>query len=280
MFATRVLTALIILPITLAALWWGGVTGRLFLALVVVGFCAWEAAAVFGRFTARWTTLLTTAACLPSVGIAFGGWFEAIALGGCVGMLAAAGLLCTLAVYVVEVPDHEFDYRANLPQAALAVLYPGIFLASLVAGVLVLNREQLVWYLGVIVCADSFAYLGGKGLGPLVTKFTKETPRKLAPRLSPGKTVLGVYCGLIAAVLWSVWAGNYLGLTSSLVLPALCGLLLAVAAIAGDLVESLMKRTFEVKDMGSILPGHGGVLDRVDALIFGMPLMLLVAKVL
>ncbi len=106
---------------------------------------------------------------------------------------------------------------------------------------------------------DSGAFFVGHFLGR----------HKLAPSISPGKTWEGAFGGLvfsiIAALLFAMWP---LGIAWYLAL--LLGVLLAVAATLGDLAESLIKRQTHVKDSGQIMPGHGGILDRVDSLIFGV----------
>jgi len=106
---------------------------------------------------------------------------------------------------------------------------------------------------------DTGAYLGGKLFGS----------KRLAPRLSPNKTVEGLVAGALTSILAVWFAGLYMDwLTGTDAL--LIGLLVAVVAPIGDLFESALKRDFEVKDTGSILGPHGGVLDRVDAALFAV----------
>lgn len=125
----------------------------------------------------------------------------------------------------------------------------------------------LVLFLLLIVwVADSCAYFAGRRWGR----------RRLAPALSPGKTIEGVYGGLFGVALLAV-AGSIgvgLGVGQGLLFVGLC-LLAAVVSIAGDLFESLLKRQCGVKDSGHLLPGHGGVLDRVDSLTAAAPLFVL-----
>ena len=129
----------------------------------------------------------------------------------------------------------------------------------------------------VTALADTAAYFVGKRMGR----------RRLAPRLSPGKTVEGSIGGLAGAALTGYVAGLFMDKVATLTLsPLLCaaiGLLLGIAGQLGDLSESLLKREAGVKDSGRLLPGHGGVLDRFDSLLFTVPLaygLVLLAQVL
>lgn len=124
----------------------------------------------------------------------------------------------------------------------------------------------LLGFMGVIWVADSVAYFAGRAFGK----------HKLAPQISPGKTWEGVFAALggvlIYAVIWSSWMNSDDKLILWL-LPFL--LMLTVLGIIGDLFESLLKRQAGVKDSGKILPGHGGILDRIDALTSTLPLAVL-----
>jgi phosphatidate cytidylyltransferase len=113
---------------------------------------------------------------------------------------------------------------------------------------------------------DTAAYFGGRSLGR----------HKLIPRVSPGKTVEGTIFGLassvVTAVLYAKFVfADWLGLPIGVAAAVLGGFLLSTAAVVGDLAESLLKREAGVKDSGTLLPGHGGVLDRFDALFFTLP---------
>lgn len=121
----------------------------------------------------------------------------------------------------------------------------------------------LVLYLIFLVAiADSGAYFAGKAMGL--------TP--LAPELSPGKTIEGFKGGLFGAGVWSLLAVWYFGLSfGNAILFILLSLLVAALSVAGDLYESMMKREAGQKDSGTMLPGHGGILDRVDGLLAALP---------
>ncbi len=117
----------------------------------------------------------------------------------------------------------------------------------------------LLLAIGCTAIGDSAAYLGGRAFGK----------RKLAPRISPNKTVEGAVCALMAGSFGSA-------LIHYSVMPLrwehfIVGFLIALVGIIGDLSESALKRSFGVKDSGSFLPGHGGMLDRIDAYLFTLP---------
>ena len=115
---------------------------------------------------------------------------------------------------------------------------------------------MLVW------AADTFAYFAGSRIGG----------PKLAPRISPGKTWAGFWGGLVGACVICIPAVPLLGLAWSR-LPVLMGLALvvALASVVGDLFESLIKRQAGAKDSGTLIPGHGGVLDRIDSVVAALP---------
>jgi phosphatidate cytidylyltransferase len=96
---------------------------------------------------------------------------------------------------------------------------------------------------------------------------------KLSPLVSPNKTVEGavggVAAGVIAAYIFNIVAGFGMAMTTVIVLPLLIG----VVGIIGDLIESVIKRSAGAKDSGALIPGHGGALDRIDSLLFAIPLL-------
>lgn len=118
------------------------------------------------------------------------------------------------------------------------------------------GRELLTYGILVVFAADSGAYFVGKSIGK----------RRMAPNVSPGKTWEGFAGGLAAAVVASPLLSNLLSLDFSIVKIVVIGLVIATLGVVGDLTESWIKRLADVKDSGGIIPGHGGILDRLDAL--------------
>lgn len=117
---------------------------------------------------------------------------------------------------------------------------------------------------------DTAAYLVGRSFGKT----------KLVPTISPGKTRIGSAAGLIAGALTGMLAAWIFGLPVNVEVAAAIGFLIAIAGQLGDLAESLIKRSLGVKDMGTLIPGHGGMLDRIDALLFTFPITYALAELL
>jgi phosphatidate cytidylyltransferase len=122
----------------------------------------------------------------------------------------------------------------------------------------------LVWVVGIVAAADIGAYFTGRSFGR----------RKLAPLISPGKTREGLVGGLLCAAI----AGSVGALLLGFAPPAFfaAGALIALVSVVGDLTVSVFKRNAGLKDSGWILPGHGGVMDRIDSLIAALPLFVLI----
>ncbi len=155
--------------------------------------------------------------------------------------------------------------RSVLEEAARQVL--GVAYLALPLGLFIALRatpQGMTWVLltcAIIFAGDSAAFYVGNSFGK----------RKLAPAISPGKTVEGALGGLVASLLVG-WAGAAFFLPGISGLGgALSGALVGLAGQVGDLFESCWKRAAGVKDSGSLLPGHGGILDRLDALLFAAP---------
>ena len=122
---------------------------------------------------------------------------------------------------------------------------------------------QIAWLLAAVALADTGAYFAGRGFGR----------RKLAPAVSPGKTVEGAVGGAVAVLAWAACAAALFDGSTARWL--LLGVGVFAAAVVGDLFESALKRTRGVKDSGGILPGHGGVLDRIDSVLPAAPVFAL-----
>jgi phosphatidate cytidylyltransferase len=128
------------------------------------------------------------------------------------------------------------------------------------------GAEWLLYGLVLVWVADSGAYFSGRRFGR----------NKLAPAISPGKTREGLYGAVAAVVLYSAVAAYYFDLDIRAAIQLLLlAVVLTLVSVAGDLYESVLKRERGVKDSGAILPGHGGVLDRIDSVLAAMPVFML-----
>ncbi len=137
----------------------------------------------------------------------------------------------------------------------------GVAYCSVLIGFLLLLPRSAIFVLfGIIWAGDSAAYYGGRAFGR----------HPLAPKVSPRKTVEGAMCGLIGSVIAGIAVGAWL-LKLPWTLLAAVSTATAIAGQIGDLAESALKRSAGVKDSSSILPGHGGILDRLDSLLFAAP---------
>jgi len=258
---TRVMTAAVVVPILLVLIFLGGIPFAVLVALCTgVGQVEFYRMAIKKGFEPQ--TVIGTAASVAAT-LALGAHHHIVASG-----IAAGGVLLVFAVELRK-PDPAGS-MANFAMTLAGMIYVGFLL-----GHAVLMREYLgdprlgilfvvLALAGSMIC-DAGAYFVGRAFGK----------RKLIPHISPGKTVEGSIGGLITGVL-----GVYLfkGIADVFFFRAnspigwkaatLLGLLLAVAGMVGDLIESMMKRDAGVKDSGNVFPGHGGMLDRLDSPLF------------
>lgn len=186
----------------------------------------------------------------------------------------AKGLAVLLAFYVIVsamiTVIRGVESFTALIKSIFALIYPGMFFAFLLFVSLLETSKMQFLTLFAIMCAsgtDTFAMLGGMAFGK----------HKLVPEISPKKTVEGAICGFLAGVVLATLFGfffqKYFGFSFSIVKYVTSACILCSAAQFGDLIASVVKRNFNVKDFGTILPGHGGIMDRVDSIIFIAPLV-------
>jgi len=200
-------------------------------------------------------------------------------------VLLVAFVLVTLTVALVMTSDLK-TYLGAVATTIFGVVYIGLALSCLLplrfsllgAGSLGLAGaaessagRNLLLLLFLVICAnDTFAYLVGRALGR----------KMLFPSISPQKTLEGSVAGLVGSLLVAGGFACLFWQTASLKTVMLLAGLLALFGQIGDLAESAMKRGANLKDSGSVLPGHGGLLDRVDSLLFGAPVLWLTLAIL
>lgn len=257
MLKQRIITAAVLLPIAILGFFFlEGSAFALFIGLVVtLGGWEWARLAGFGSQPAR---------------VAYGA-LVALLLVGLYQLPDLAPWLLTVAVLwwvaatvlVIDYPQSK-RFWGGAPGAlliGLLILLPAwqalVILKQWPLGNwLILSVMALVW------AADIGAYFSGKALGR----------RKLAPAVSPGKSWEGFIGGLLTSLLLTLAAGLYRGWSARELVLALLGAALVVAvSVIGDLTESMFKRSAGIKDSSQLLPGHGGVMDRIDSLTAAVP---------
>jgi phosphatidate cytidylyltransferase len=262
--ARRIGTAVVVLPLLLLGMLWAPPLVGLAIVTLATALGAWEFDGLLkARGLAPFRVVGALLLAAVYVEVAFEGWVganlldaeRAVPLWPLAAVVALAALLF-----------RARDFERDVPSAALTLL-GAVYLGGLggaIAALRVMAPSVLgPWRIGLLIAtvmaADTAAYFVGRAFGR----------RKLAPSISPGKTFEGALGGLLGGALGALavraagWPG--LPLTHAVAL----GLLVSLAGVAGDLLESLLKRWAGVKDSGRLFPGHGGMLDRLDSLLFG-----------
>jgi len=251
----RVASALVMVPVALGLTLLGSWPFALLVAAVLVAMAIEWRQLTRSAFAGRDGTLAAGAAlALALVAVLLG-------LLGHAGTALAVLLLGAAASWLIGV----LAGGASLwpPLGVLYLGLPGLALIWL-RGLPEIGVQVLVWLLIVVWATDIVAYFAGRGLGG---------PR-LAPVISPGKTWAGLLGGMLGAGLAGIAAAALVG-SERLLQAGGLGAVLAIVAQLGDLAESALKRRAGVKDSGGLIPGHGGVLDRIDGLVFAAPALAL-----
>lgn len=250
----RVVTGVIAAAVGIVAMLAGRVP-TLILATVIVGLAAIELFEGLRRAGYHTATLVGLLGCVAIVPLAYDRGKDAFP------MMIFLVVAFTMLWYLFEV----IHARPVVNVALTIMVFAYVGCLGAFAGLLLAPSQGVGYLLGVVLCVVAYDVVGwfvGSTMG--------RTP--LSPRVSPNKTVEGLFGGMVAALVMGVVVVNVVnawdgGLFDGILL----GLVVAVMAPLGDLVESMLKRDLGVKDLGSLLPGHGGVLDRFDALLFALP---------
>jgi len=262
----RVASAALLIALVLATILWLPPVATLVVATLVAALAAGEVAgfaAHLGSGVPR--AFVAAAAALVTLAFAVD---QAVPTVPDVPALHAVLLALVVsggAVALARPPDAGTLTRAAV--AVMAPVYTGVPLGAIAALRATDGPDPLLFLLVIIAVSDTAQYYSGRTLGR----------RKLAPVVSPGKTVEGAIGGLVAAGLVAAALGPRLLSTISLPLAAFAalGVALSLTGIVGDLFESLLKRSVGVKDSSALIPGHGGVLDRIDGYLFASPVFYL-----
>lgn len=278
MLKQRVITAIVLLAILLPALFYRSVVPFSAVALLLIAAAAWE----WGRLNGygQTSSLITGFACIVLCGMS---WDLGLlqrplpvlwSLAGGTWVLVGAWLLRGGVAGWGTIPRF---IRLTAGVLALWLAWLAVVQARFMGIDFLLSLLLLVWM------ADIAAYFAGKAFGG---RFSKG---KLAPAISPGKSWEGVWGGMAGVVvlclLWLALDGEgqsfyaRFNARHGIVVTLLAMIFLAAFSVVGDLVESLIKRSAGVKDSSGLLPGHGGVLDRVDALLPVLPLAMMLISV-
>lgn len=276
MLKQRILTAIVLLTILAGVLSFNSAWPFLTFLAITCGVAGWEWTRLTLGHTSRYPMWLGAGLFSLTMVQAFA-WLN-LGSTSTLAVQVSAGL-CVIFWFISV---GSAIYRAQVQVPAASIAWSGFAVLTLFAtwGVLaIFYRMHGVTYvlslLIVIWIADIAAYFVGRAIGR----------HKLAPSISPGKTREGAFAGIVSVVLWMLisahWQGSFaadLMLRWGLMGTILLSVLLAVFSICGDLFESMLKRRAGVKDSSQLLPGHGGVYDRIDAVVAVVPLAYLLTE--
>jgi len=250
---TRVLSGVVLGVVALGLIWFLSSIALLAVAMAVAALAFIEYEKIVDAIGAKvpyWTALLATLLACAMVPFQ---WVDISSV------LALALLLIALNVLLSDRVGTPI--LADTAAAVLAPVYIGLPLGALVGVHAIAGREAVLLLIATVAVSDTAQYYSGRTFG--------RTP--LAPLRSPKKTREGAAGGFIVAPIFLTVSGGYWLPSAPPVWLAVLGAGIVLAGIIGDLFESMLKRAADMKDSGTLIPGHGGVLDRIDALLFAAP---------
>ena len=281
MLKQRVVTALVLLLILLPALFYHSPTPFCAVTLALIAAGAWEWAKLNGY--GQVSSVATGIACMFACALA---WvFDLPGRNLPLLWIVAGGAWVLVGAWVLSSgvgswSGHSRALRLVFGLLALCLAWLAVAQARVIGINFLLSILVMVWV------ADIFAYFAGRAFGG---RFTRS---KLAPSISPGKSWEGVWGGLVGVIAlgflwqwidvkWSISVPSFYSHVGrkGIFLLLMAGVFMAAMSVVGDLFESLVKRSAGVKDSSGLLPGHGGVLDRVDALLPTLPLAMMLYSV-
>jgi len=276
---TRVLSAAALVAVLLIVVWFAPPWATLALGALAAAAASSELVALSGAGPRSMLALIAAlASAVVAAAFAFG---DPIVAGPgshfttLVMVLLAAILVTGAAALASGGPASSAIPSVGL--SFMAPMYIGLPIGVLVWIQAVYGREALLLPVVIVAVSDTAQYYTGRAFGR----------RKLAPRVSPAKTVEGAVGGLVvAAIAGALLAPRWLGVAAiptravPVIDGAVLGAILALAGMVGDLFESFLKRSAGVKDSSALIPGHGGVLDRIDSHLFAAPLYYLFLRYL
>ncbi len=262
MLKQRILTALVLIPLVVASLLLLPTSILVFIFAAIIGLAGWEWLTMIG--------LVNTQRCIALAGLVgiylLGAWLSlagsALLIGGVFWLLVAGFVMKYAHAALPETVSYILRRPSDGLITAGLVLLPFGWTALLLHGSSALGGKQLLFVLVLVWLADTGGYFAGKRWGS----------QKLATAISPNKTWQGVYGGLVLGGVWALlayawgWAGEL-----SFIPWLILSMLTLLWSVIGDLFESVFKRLHGIKDSGNLLPGHGGILDRIDSLTAAVP---------
>ena len=254
---TRVLSALVLLPIVIGTVWWLPPIATLALAVLfaVLAFVEYRriALALGALVDAGIGGAAVVLACAMTSGMPE-------PLPSMLGLLLLGSLIAAGAIAVGQGQPGP-GVLANTAATLFAPIYIGLPLGALAAVRQIGGREAVGLLALAIIVSDSGQYYTGRAFGR----------RPLAPSISPKKTREGAIGGVVFGTLAMVVGARFVFPATPWPLVTIAGLAVVVLGLAGDLFESLLKRSAGVKDSSGMIPGHGGILDRIDSWLFAGP---------
>ena len=252
---TRAVTAAVLAAVALLCFALGNAATAVLVTVIITaaGFELYEG---FRRAGFQPATLIGLLGCVSMVGVAYNHGERAF------GLVTALVVVFSMLWYLAKVVHAR--PMVNIAVTVLGFAYVGVLGGF--AGLMLVAPNGVGMIIGLALCAiayDVAGYIVGSRMGR----------RSLAPEWSPNKTLEGLFAGMGASVVVGVIVGGILGITpwNSMGDGLMLGVIVAIFAPLGDLCESMLKRDLGLKDFGTLLPGHGGVLDRFDAMLFCLP---------
>ncbi len=244
-------------------IWFSLSTFRIIFAAVVTTAVVLGIRELNRAFSASGIHISMWSLTVATIGLSAATWF------GGVSGLAVATAIALPCLLVLLLPRGVENFVKTASASALALIY-----LPFLAGFLILlgkpdnGLARVMTFVVLVGCNDTFAYLTGVLIG--------RTP--LAPKISPKKTIEGLLGSITFTVIGGALAFHFI-MDSHWWLGALAGLLTVFTATSGDLIESALKRDLAIKDMGNLLPGHGGIMDRLDSVLFAAPALWLALEI-
>ncbi len=254
----RVLTSLILIPITIYAVYKGEFIFTIYL-LAIVSLGYWEYQRIL-KIKSLYCAIISYITVIL---------FPLLAYYNIDFFLYLSSFI--FLVWFVRILYDKVEIEIFWSSYLFVILYIGFGISF---SILIRNIDNGMFLLGSVLIVSAFndisAYLVGKFFGV----------RKAFPNVSPNKTFEGSFAGIIFSIILTALLFKYFGFAISIIQSMFVGLIISFLGIIGDLFESYIKRKSKIKDTGKLLPGHGGILDRIDSLIFILPFFYLISKYL